>query len=324
MTLLRVLAAAAGLAVIGWLWWDIGPDVLVAQVRALSWRLPVVFLPYTLIALLDAIGWYYNFLGRRPSVPLLMAVRLAGEAVNLTTPTATLGGEPVKAWLLTRAGVPLEEGLLSVVIAKTALVVSHIGFLVVGLTLAFWLVPPTPGLRTFMVVLTGVGVAAIGGFVWAQQRGLFGASGRALAWFGIGDRIAGHLFRLDEHVTDFYRNHRGRFALCVFWHFLGWVAGGFEVWVILRLLDVPVSFATALVIEAFATAIRSATFMIPASLGAQEGGFVGIFVGFGLGAGAGFAFGVVRRLREVLWAAVGFAFLAAWRGDLDAAMRRGS
>jgi hypothetical protein len=118
MTWLRALAAAAGVAVLGWLVWEIGPDTLGQQFRTLSWRLPVLFLPYALVAILDAAGWRYAFPGRLPSLPLLVAVRLAGEAVNVTTPTATLGGEPVKAWLLTRARVPFEDGLVSVVVAR--------------------------------------------------------------------------------------------------------------------------------------------------------------------------------------------------------------
>ena len=33
-----------------WLVWEIGPDTLAAQLGALSWRLPVLFLPYMLVA----------------------------------------------------------------------------------------------------------------------------------------------------------------------------------------------------------------------------------------------------------------------------------
>lgn len=38
---------------------------------------------------------------------------------------------------------------------------------------------------------------------------------------------------------------------------------------------------------------------------------MGIFVGYGLSPGAGLAFSLVRRVREVLWAVVGYAFLVA-------------
>jgi hypothetical protein len=172
-----------------------------------------------------------------------------------------------------------------------------------------------------MAAITGVGVVAVGGFVWAQQHGLFGASRRALGWLGLGPAVATHLDRLDERLRVFYRDQRGRFGLSLLFHFLGWVAGSVEVWVALTLLGLPIGFGTAVVIEAFVSAIRSATFLIPASVGAQEGGFVGVFVAFGLGAEAGLTFGLIRRLREVVWAALGYAFLVAWRGQSDGAGR---
>ena len=319
MTWLRPLAAIAGLAAIAWLIWEIGPHALWAQLRALSWRWPLLLLPHTSVAVFDAAGWRYAFPGRLPPLPLLVAVRLAGEAVNVTTPTATLGGEPLKAWLMTRARVPFEDGLVSIVIAKTALVVSHLAFLGVGLAVAFWQAPAASALLTVMVALMAVGVVAVGGFVWAQQRGLFGASSRVLGWLGLGAGAAGHLLRLDDHVQAYYRGQRGRLGLSLLFHFLGWVAGSLEVWLALAVLGAPVSFATAVVIEAFASAIRSATFLIPSSLGVQEGGFVGIFVGFGLGAEIGLAFGLIRRVWEAVWAALGYGFLVAWRGARGAA-----
>ena len=113
-------------------------------------------------------------------------------------------------------------------------------------------------------------------------------------------------------MRAFYRGRRRRPALCALLHFVGWLAGGLEVWVALRLLGTPVDPVTAIVIEAFASAIRSATFLVPASLGVQEGGFVGISVGFGLGAEAALAFGLVRRVRELAWTAAGYGVLAAW------------
>jgi hypothetical protein len=314
MTWLRALAAAAGVAVLGWLVWEIGPDTLGEQFRTLSWRLPVLFLPYLLVAVLDAAGWRYAFPGRLPSLPLLVAVRMAGEAVNVTTPTATLGGEPVKAWLLTRACVPFEDGLVSVVVAKTALVVSHLVFLGLAMAVAASQAPSGSGLLGVMATITGVGGVAVGGFLWAQQHGLFGASSRVLVWLGLGPGVVTHLGRLDAELRSYYRDRRGRFGLALLFHLLGWVAGSVEVWVALAFLGQPVGFGTAAIIEAFVSAIRSATFLVPASIGAQEGGFVGIFVALGLGAGPGLTFGLIRRMREAVWTAVGYAILVAWRG----------
>ncbi len=321
MRRLRILAAAAGLAGLGWLVWEIGPAALAAEFRDLSWRFPVLLLPQALVAVLDGAGWRYAFPGRLPPLPLLVAVRLAGEAVNSTTPTATIGGEPVKAWMLTRAGVPFREGLVSVLVAKTALVGSHLGFLALGVALAARRAPPGSGLVRVLLALTAVGAVLVAGFVWAQQRGLVGLGSRALGWLGLGPGIADHLLHLDDGVRRFYADQRRRLGLSLLFHLLGWVAGSIEVWVALLLLGPPVDLATALVIEAFATAVRSATFLVPASLGVQEVGLVGIFVALGLGAETGLAFGLIRRIREAAWSALGYAVLVAWRARGEPAVR---
>lgn len=309
---LRALAALGGLAVAAWLVWEVGPVALAGEMRRLSWRLPLLVLPQALVSLLDAAGWRWAFPGRRPPLGTLIAVRLAGEAVNDTTPTATLGGEAVKAWLLTRARVPLDQGLASVVVAKTAFVAAQVGFLALGLGLVAWRFQPAPALLTLMAGLLGGGIVAVGGFIWAQQHGLLERSGRVLGWLGIGG--VSRLERLDREVREFYRRRPHAFALSVFLHLLGWMAGSVEVWLALRFLGQPVDPPTAIAIEALATGIRSASFLIPAAMGVQEGGLVAIFVGFGLSAGAGLALGLVRRLREAVWAALGYAVLALWRG----------
>ena len=82
------------------------------------------------------------------------------------------------------------------------------------------------------------------------------------------------------------------------------------------------SLETATIIEALGTAVRFATFLVPASLGALEGGFVATFTALGLAPSAGVAFGLARRVREVVWIAVGFAIFAVIRpGPAEEARR---
>jgi len=93
---------------------------------------------------------------------------------------------------------------------------------------------------------------------------------------------------------------------------MAWLLGALETWMILRFLGTPVSLVTATVIEAFGTGIRFATFMIPGSLGALEGGYAATFAALGFGGTMGVSFSLVRRIREIVWIGVGlvaFAFL---------------
>jgi uncharacterized membrane protein YbhN (UPF0104 family) len=260
----------------------------------------------------DTLGWRFAF--RRDRVPLgvLFRARLAGEAVNMTTPTASLGGEPVKTWLI-RGHVPLAESLPSVIIAKTTITIGQALFLLVGVLVAWQTLPDTSGVLRGMPWLLALECLAIGGFVATQCLGGVGGAGRLLHRLGVlgGDQGRAALGRIDREFAEFYRREPRRFTYSVLWHFGGWAVGALEAYLILWALDRPVSLGTAVVVEAFDAGVAFAAFMIPARLGAQEAGDIAIFTALGLGAPIGLAFTVVRRLRQVVWAALGYLALAS-------------
>jgi len=118
---------------------------------------------------------------------------------------------------------------------------------------------------------------------------------------------------VDAALADFYRREPRRLALSILFHLTAWLLGIAETWLILWLLGIPISWTTATVIEAFGTGIRFATFLIPGSLGAQEGGYVVTFVALGLRGADGVTFGLVRRFRELVWVGIGLLLFAAMR-----------
>src|SRR5437667_406524 len=113
----------------------IGP--VLVRLRALGWGAPLVLVPYLVIAAFDALGWR-GTLPATARVPLgaVYLARMAGEAVNSLTPTAVTG-EPLKAHLLRAWGVSSADGVASIVIAKTALTVSQILFILLGIAARF-------------------------------------------------------------------------------------------------------------------------------------------------------------------------------------------
>jgi hypothetical protein len=165
-----------------------------------------------------------------------------------------------------------------------------------------------------MEVLVILEVVALALFVRAQTRGLVGRGARLLARLGIrpasGEARAA---RVDDALRHFYQGQPRRLALSIGYHLSAWILGSLETWLILWFLDVPVSLVTATVIEAFGTGIRFASFMVPSSLGAQEGGYVVTFLALGLQSADAVTFGLVRRLRELSWIAIGLAIFALTR-----------
>lgn len=316
MKALRPLAILAGGLIVAWLVWEIGPSTLIAELRKLSWRLPLILLPQVVTNVFKTEAWRAAFPGRRPRFGLLFPVRLAGEAVNETTPTGTMGGDALKAFLLVRAGagVSVEDGLVAVVIAKTALVASLAALIAGALVLGWAFGAAPPAMLALLALLASYMAASTAGFMWAQLRGIFRMGGRALAWIGLGDRVAVGADRVDADLRWFYRERRGQAAAVFGLSLVGWATGALETWLMLLLLESPVSLPTALVIEAGATGVRALGFLIPGSIGVLEGGLVGIFAMLGLGSSTGLAFGIARRFREGVWILIGYACLAVMRG----------
>ena len=290
------------------------PAAIVTSIAHLSWRLGLVlFFPAVLVAFFDTLGWRYAFLKEAVPFGPLSASRLAGEAFNMTTPTAAVGGEAVKAWLL-RGYAPLDTTLASVIVAKTTITLGQGVYFLLGVVVAWWTGLTGTALLYGMLWLLAIEAVALGLFVLVQTRGMLGWSLRMLERIGVRPpRGQATLGRVDDALGQFYRTAPGRLGLSIWFHFLAWAMGSIETWLILKFLGSEVSLATATVIEAFGTAIKVATFLVPASLGVLEGGFVATFATLGLSSTAAISFSLVRRLREATWIALGLIAFALMR-----------
>jgi len=300
-----------GVGVIAWLIHEVGPGAVWATFRRLGWRLAVLIVfPFSLAVVLDTLGWGVLLPAHRVPFGLLLRARLAGEAVNLTTPTASVGGEPLKAYLL-RPGIPLAEGLASVVVDKTTVIVGQVLLLIVGIAITATWLGPSSAMVVTMTTLLAIQIVCIGGFVAVQTLGVFGGGGRILGRIGVGpaERYQGELDNLDRWLRRFYRERRSRLAASVVLHGLAWATGGIEIYLVLVFLGLDGSPMVSLAADAFGAAVKFASFMIPASLGALEGGYVAFFEAFGLAGAVGLSYTLIRRLREAAWAAIGYAWL---------------
>jgi len=316
--IVRILLIVGGVASVGYLVMATGVDVLLTAVQALSWRIAVVVaFPYAAVALLRTLAWRCVFSRSPVSFGRLFSVRLAGEALNAGT--ASIGGEPAKAYLL-RPSLPLVEACAAIVLDRTSITVAQVLFLALGLTIAVPLVPlPLDFLRA-MWALLGLQIIAVGGFVLVQMAGVFGWTLRLVERFGVsglGARRQG-LIALDRTLAASYVARRGALLSCVLVHLLGWVAGSLEVYLVLRWLNAEVSLTQALVIDAFGTGVKFLAFAIPGALGVLEGGFMIVFSALGLGSGLGLSFTLIRRLRMVAWSALGVLLLALLRSATGA------
>src|SRR5215813_8523129 len=207
----RSLATVAGLAIMVVLIVRVGSDdALTAAARALGWRSLLVCLPFALIMAVDTLGWRYAFAYDRVQFLRLMAARIAGEAVNVVTAVAPVGGDAVKVWFL-RPHVPYRESIASVIIAKTTITLSQTIFLLVGVVAAVWLAVDARLVRAMLWLLL-LEVIGTGGFLAVQVAGFVSRGARLLERFGKLQALAA-AENLDRTLQSFYRREWKRFGL---------------------------------------------------------------------------------------------------------------
>ena len=312
--------ALLGLVLLGVLVSRVGTEDLLARLRNLGWRAPLLAWPFALIAAID--GWAWSFTlprgdGPRPGLPLLTMIRLAGESVNNLTPTAYLGGEPVKAMLLVDRGIDAAGGTVSVIVAKTALTVGQVLFVLLGIVAALERFGVLRSGTLPVALLCGLGALFTAWLVRIQQRAPIARAvgfGRRLGLHGPRfARLAATAPRVDGELRSFY-SVRGRdFAASTFLHFAGWLAGTLEMKVFADLVGLSLGWRDAFVIESLSQPLSAGAAIVPGALGIREAGGVAIFRVLGLDESAGLAIWILRRLREALYSALGLAFLVARR-----------
>jgi putative membrane protein len=310
------LLLAAGVVLLVALVWQMGVDAVWQDLRLVGYGFALIFAQEILAYSANTIGWYYAFPTPRPRLPFrrLLAARISGDVINSLTPTATVGGEFVRARLL-RHQVEPTSLWASLAVAKVSQTAGQVAFIVVGLFLVLDDTPLPAGVRQALLIGLSVFLAVVALVVVLQRRGMLVPGLNLAGRLGIPvpRRLADTLRRLDEEISRIHSRPLS-FPFSVAGFFAGWMAGVIEIYLILVLLDVPgASLHLALTIEVLSVAIDAVFFLVPAKAGTQEGGKVLIFTLLGLPPAKGLALGILRRLRELSWSAVGLAILSRYQ-----------
>jgi putative membrane protein len=303
-----------GLVLLGFLIRELGAAAVLANLRLVGWGIVPIILQELVSYLANTLGWWAAFPQPRPAIPLtrLLQARMAGDAVNYVTPTATLGGEFVRTRLL-RGRAANTSIVASVAVAKLAQTVGQIAFVIIGLGVVLDDTPLPAATRHGLLAGLAAFSAFVIGLVFVQRRGMFTPVLRLFERFGLPARapeVARRIRRLDDEIARIHANANGAFFLSSTGFFVGWCMGVVEIYLILWFLGVPVSVHRALTVEVLSVAIDGMLFFVPAKAGTQEGGKVLIFTVLGLDPAKGLALGIVRRIRELTWASIGLLILS--------------
>jgi putative membrane protein len=305
------IAFAIGVAVAIFLVAREGAAILTLLSRAgwmLLWLGPLQVLPL----FLDVLGWRTLIVGPT-RLPTLLSIALVRQAINRLLPVANVGGEIVGIRLLAQHGIDGAAAAASVIVELVLSLLAQYMFVAVGAVCLLTRIDNAPVLHALVLGLT-VSLPPIALAIIVLRHGRLFVRIEELAtrlldrWLD-GRRGLDHGARLDARIDEIFSARNRPLAACV-WQLSGLIVGCTETWFALRVLGRPVSFADAVALESLTQAARSVFFMVPAGLGVQEAGLIGVGHLLGLGADAALALSLAKRMREVL---LGLPSLVGWQ-----------
>jgi len=257
------------------------------------------------------------------SFATMYAVLLVSEAVKFVLVAAGILGEAARVALI-RHRVTGPRAVSSVLLDVLLFNLTSVLLLLGGTALFFARVPDARSVRN----AGAIGAAVIAGvtlllFVALQQRWLTASrfasaiAGTRSAWLhGARQWVGRHREKFretDAQLFDFYARHPGLFFGNFLLNLLSQGFAALEVFAVFGLLGLPLGPVEAVALEALKKLSGIAGFVVPGSLGVYEGGLALVSQALGMSVAAGVAIGLVRKMRAIVWAALGFAVLAWWR-----------
>jgi len=304
-SLIAVAAAVFGAALFAYAVRRAGVDEIADAVRRVGWGLVVILALAGLRFVIRAECWRWCLPpGTRFPLPQAFTAFLAGDAVGNVTPLGLVASEPTKVFL-TRHHLATRESVASLAVenlvyAASVLAMIGLGLVVLALDVRMSRTWDAVILFALFVLAAGAaaGVRAMRG-TWDPQR-------------GPRPRWRERLASVRAEALRFSGGHPERlwrvFALDLVFHALAVV----EAYVTLQWLlgDRSPSFAQAIVFEALNRVITAGFKFVPFRVGIDEVSAGALAPLLAVNPAAGVALAVVRKVRNLFWAAIGLMLVA--------------
>ena len=320
MRLLRLGFFVAGLAILVYLFLQLGLADILRLVARTRWTFLVLLLIYASCETLRACAlWLCQAHPGTVRFPEILGIRMSGEAVRMLTFTGPFLAEPSKAWLLGRRGLDMKEGV-------AAIIVEFVAYNLIAATIAAgafaYLVTNfdmSPAIRTAVVTLVWINAAFVGIAVVAIALRIYliGAIVRGLVAIGLlrFARNRDEVRRMEDLLLLVLRDRPVRLALILACELGANLLLMAEVFVALGAMGFPVSALFPVLIEGSIKFVGLAFFFVPTQVGVAEGTYAVLFDILGLTAAAGVSLAFLRRLRGLAGAAIGLVAMTLLSGD---------
>ena len=292
-----------------------------SNVRRTGIVFPAVLLLWLIIYMMNARAWQvilYNGDKHEIGFWRILKYTLSGYALNGVTPVGLLGGEPYRIMELTPY-VGAARATSSVILYAMMHIFSHFCFWLfgIGLFLVRYGQSMSVSLAVLLLLLLAFCLAGVYVFLMGYRHGVLA---RLLHLFGhlpfVGRRIRrltksreADIRRVDQQIAALHAQRRTTFYRSLLLEFGARMLGCFEIQLILLAFTRNISFWDCVLMQAFSSFFANLFFFIPMQMGTREGGLAIITNGMHLNGAYGVLTGLITRLRDMFWIAVGLLLI---------------
>ena len=255
---------------------------------------------------------------------------ITGYALNYATPVGGLGGEPYRIMELSK-DIDTQHATSSVILYAMMHFFAHFWFWFISIFiyLALVAIGDLP-ITTAIAIILGIIVLFCLFAFYLFSKGY--RNGLVKYVLGVVSRIPGlkkwtlrfwarhseAIANIDQQRAALYGQDTRAFYRSLVLEYLSRVVQSSEVMFMLLLFGVDcggglggltLTFLHSVLIVSFTTLFANLIGFLPMQLGVQEGGFVLSIAALGLSAALGIFVSIICRVREIIWIAIGLAFM---------------
>ncbi|MDI2112936.1 lysylphosphatidylglycerol synthase domain-containing protein [Commensalibacter nepenthis] len=311
----------------------IGADSILKSVFSIGLDRLLILCIWQLLIIV-VLSWAWHCICPELGVGRLFWARNLREAAATCLPFSQIGGIVlgVRAvcfkgyrYLKNPPNLSAAQGISSNIVDITTETLGQVVFIITGITILLvggyhtqlqdiHLLGVQINLKWFIIFGVLLLIFGLIPFIWTQRQGnLFFrkivnglSSNIAQQWSG---KIVSSADSLQEALDQIWAHPKRIIYSCTI-HFIGWVGSGIGTWMCYHFIGADITLLEAITIEALVCVVISIGFLVPASVGIQEGAYVIIGTIFGVDPSLSFVLSILRRARDLI---IGIPILLLWQ-----------
>jgi uncharacterized protein (TIRG00374 family) len=246
-----------------------------------------------------------------------VSYRIIDYGVSYITPTAKIGGEPVRAAMLMRHGISFKEGLTTVTIDKTIELSFTLLMFILGCFLLILGATLPGGIIVFLLVISALLLFLIWTFYSRVLQGkpIFISFFRFLRLHKLAflTKYQNTIIEFEKPIMKFYREKKKSYFIALLLTMFAFCLSMIEYHILLLMIGINASLGVVFMV--FAVVGMAFIIPVPMGLGSLEAMQAWLFSVLGLSSVAGIGLAMITRARDLLWVLLGVVF-ALYYGSL--------